>query len=235
MVTRNEAERYLELSLASVRPVVDELFVFDDQSTDTTVEIARNHGCIAEVRSDDTPPFLAHEGQFRQGAWDAFCERLHPQVGDWILAVDADEIVVSVGNPSDVLRDAASPLYLSRVLQIPEVFDVRCGWPYVRVDGAWGKIQGTRFFAWRPGGVFADRSMASGSEPTYISARVGPVVDGFWLLHLGYAREGDRHTKYERYSARTGHSNGHVESIRHSATLHHWDGPSVPGLAKLFA
>ena len=239
MVTKDEAGRYLDLVLEALRPAVHGLFVYDDQSMDATVAIARSHASYVAVRPNHVPAFLEHEGRFRQAAWDAFCEMVVPEVGDWILAIDADELVVALGDPADVLqqgaREATRRGDLARLIRIPEVFDVRNGAPYVRLDGFWGRIQGTRFFAYKPGGVFADRPMASGSEPLYVNAGVGQILEGFWLLHLGYARKEDRVEKYRRYSERSGHGDTHVASILRDPDLARWNGPSIPRLTHHFA
>lgn len=239
MVAKNEAGRYLDLALSAARPVVDELFVFDDGSTDTTVAIAEGHGCLVASRHPSGPSFLEHEGRFRQQSWDVFEQALEPEIGDWVLAVDADELVTAIGDPRELLREAAMISNgrgeLSRVIEIPEIFDVRDGVPYVRMDGWWGKIRGTRFFAYRPDGRFADKPMGSGSEPTYIRDRVGQSVEGFWLLHLGYACHDDRVEKFRRYSHRSGHADQHVASILKEPRLVEWVGPSIPRLHDYFA
>lgn len=69
MVTRNESSRYLDACLSWNLPHIDGLAVYDDHSTDDTVELARQHGAKATIRSDDVPSFMEHEGQFRQAAW----------------------------------------------------------------------------------------------------------------------------------------------------------------------
>lgn len=238
MVTKNEADRYLDLALSAARPVVDDLFVFDDGSTDTTVAVAEGHGCLVTSRHPSGPSFLEHEGRFRQQAWDVFENAVEPEVGDWVLALDADEIVTAIGDPRELLLEAAKLSNdrgeLARLIRIPEIFDVRDGKPYARMDGWWGKIRGTRFFAYRKGGLFADKPMASGSEPTYIQARIGEIVEGFWLLHLGYACHDDRVEKYRRYSERAGHADQHVASILQDPQLAQWVGPSIPRLHDYF-
>jgi glycosyltransferase involved in cell wall biosynthesis len=239
MVTKNEADRYLGLALSALRPVVDEVFVFDDISSDTTVSIAEEHGCVCTSRHPTGPSFLEHEGRFRQMAWDVFEAALEPEIGDWILAIDADEIVTAIGNPRELLLEAAEASNgrgeLARQIPIPEVFDVRDGVPFVRLDGYWGKIVGTRFFAYQPNGKFSERAMASGSEPLYIRPYIGPIVEGFWLLHLGYARKADQIAKSQRYTERVGHSDAHVASILKEPRLAKWTGPSIPRLHDYFS
>lgn len=225
MVTRNEADRYLDLALAALTLSVDGVFVYDDQSTDNTVDVARSYGAWTTTRPDSVPQFLDHEGRFRQAAWNAFCETTVPEIGDWVLAVDADELVVADGDAKEILASNTDDGGAWNI-RIPETFDLRDGVPYVRTDGYWGSIMGTRFFAFQPGGVFRDRPMASGSEPTFVP-NTRRVLEKFWLLHLGYAKEEDRVAKYERYSTRTGHGDSHVASIIQPPTLRRWDGPSI--------
>ena len=232
MCARDEADRYLDLSLSALCPAVDEVFVYDDQSTDRTVEVARHHAAHVVIRPNAVPAFLEHEGRFRQAAWDAFCATIVPQPGDWVLAVDADEIVLAEGDPKAVLRSGA--VGVARGIKIPEVFDVRDGTPYIRLDGQWGKIIGSRFFAYQHGGVFADKAMASGSEPTYVVGVNRQMLEGFWLLHLGYANPRDRAEKYARYSMRPGHADTHVASIVKEPDLARWNGPTVQGLHDYF-
>ena len=225
MVTRNEADRYLRRALSALHPAVDGIFVYDDQSTDDTIDVARHYGAWTATRPDNVPRFLDHEGRFRQAAWEKFCETAVPEVGDWVLAVDADELVVADGNAKDILASATDHLGAWNI-RIPETFDIRDGVPYVRTDGYWGSIMGTRFFAYQPNGTFADRPMASGSEPTFVPP-VRRVLERFWLLHLGYAKAEDRVAKHQRYSTRTGHGDSHVASIIRPPTLRRWDGPSI--------
>lgn len=238
MVTKNEAGRYLDLALSYLRPVVDELFVFDDGSSDTTVRIAEHRGCTVASRHPSGPPFMVHEGKFRQMAWEVFEQAIEPEPGDWVLSVDADEIVLAVGDARELLLETAAASNnlgeLGRRVRIPEVFDVRDGVPYVRLDGWWGNLSGPRFFAYRPDGVFADRAMGSGSEPQYVRSLIGDFVEGFWLLHLGYASRVDRVAKYRRYSDRGGHNDKHVASILKDPELVPWSGPPIPGLHHRF-
>lgn len=78
LITRNE-EQNIARALESVR-WADELIVVDACSTDCTAEIARAHGAIVLVRP-----------------WPGFAEQrnwaLQQTSGDWILPLDADEVV----------------------------------------------------------------------------------------------------------------------------------------------
>lgn len=77
VLTYNE-EKHIGACLESVRPLADELLVFDSNSTDRTVEIARAAGVRIETRKFDN-----YAGQ-RNAAIGAASN-------DWIFFIDADE------------------------------------------------------------------------------------------------------------------------------------------------
>ncbi|MEL0306779.1 MAG: glycosyltransferase family 2 protein, partial [Halieaceae bacterium] len=79
VITCNEADR-IEQCLQSVAGWVDELLVVDSGSTDSTLEIARKYA--DRVYETDWPGF----GPQRNRALD-WCEH------DWVLSLDADEVV----------------------------------------------------------------------------------------------------------------------------------------------
>lgn len=230
-VTRNEADRYLAEVLDTLAGFVDHRFVYDDQSTDATVDLAIAAGCEVWSRGDGTPSFLEHEGAFRQAAWRVFETTMTPAPEDWVLSVDADEFLATAHDRATVLRDIAATAgdRYSATIRIPEVFGADGdGCPLIRTDGFWNTIAARRFFRYEPGGHFRDKAMGCGSEPTYVNAH--PTIaklDDPVLLHYGYAAEADRRTKHTRYTtlADHGHSSTHVQSILSRQTLIRWDGP----------
>lgn len=235
-VARNEEDRYLASMLRwALLNAVDDLFLFDDLSEDGTRTCAEALGAMIQVRGADQASFLEHEGKFRQAAWNAFERAMGPRPGDWILAIDADEFLVSKTNScprcdlAEAARLADAVGAKSVLVPIPEVF----GWdgdgtPLVRVDGLWGTIRGTRFFRYELGGVFQDKSMGCGSEPTYVGmSKHSPTAFGLHLMHFGYADAADQVDKHKRYTslAAHGHNDQHVQSIVGAKQLVRWDGP----------
>ncbi|WP_179401736.1 glycosyltransferase family 2 protein [Burkholderia guangdongensis] len=79
IITKNEACD-IGACLASLKPWVDEIIVFDSGSTDGTQAICREHGAI--VHETDWPGF----GPQKQRALDQ-------ARGTWVLSIDADERV----------------------------------------------------------------------------------------------------------------------------------------------
>jgi len=221
MPVRNEADRWLAPVLRNLIPRVNEVLVYDDRSSDNTIEIASSFKAVTVVkRQPGEPSFTQHEGRFRQGLWNAYIDHFAPSEGDWVLTIDADEMLVG---RLDVTRYPE----LSVTMPIPEVwgFD-EYGHPLIRTDGYWNEQKAPRLFQHQRGGRFSDKPMASGSTPTYVLNAPTFAVEDLWLLHYGYAEPEDREAKYKRYTSHSfGHNPVHIESILQTPTLETWQGP----------
>ncbi|HEY2439863.1 MAG TPA: glycosyltransferase [Solirubrobacteraceae bacterium] len=82
MIVRNE-EQMLPRCLAAAAPAVDEMVIVDTGSTDATVEIARSFGATVIEH--------AWTGSFSEARNISF----EAATGDWLLYLDADEILVA--------------------------------------------------------------------------------------------------------------------------------------------
>jgi glycosyltransferase involved in cell wall biosynthesis len=227
MVTRNEAGRYLDCVLAALQPHVDDIHVYDDLSTDDTPLLAASHGAWVTRRPPIVPSFLVHEGAFRQAAWQAMEHAVLPCPGDWVLCIDADEVLVAPDGLVPAI-DAAGGC-ASVVLPIPEVYSLGDGGQVlIRTDGFWAGLEAPRLLAYQGGGLFRSAPLACGATPTYPYDHVQSRLNqGAQLLHLGYLDPLDRIDKHNRYAGRTGHSAAHVGSILGRPTLVAWSGPAV--------
>ena len=217
-VMRNEEHRYLNACLKWTSQFVDDIFVFDDQSTDDSVAIARQYGPVA-VRHGSTASFLQNESEFREAAWMTMQNTLEPERGDIILALDTDEFVIMNG--------FNLTLEIGEVLQVPihEVFGVKENVPMIRTDGYWGGISGQRVLVYDNNeAIFANRRMGCGSLPITAVVPSKKPVEGISILHYGYCRAEDRRQKYERYKGLPGHSAAHIESILQTPKLEEWRG-----------
>ena len=87
MILKNE-ERALPACLEAARPWVDEIIVIDTGSTDRTREIAASFGA------------RVHEWAWRDDFAAARNESLRHATGDWILALDADEVLTPGSGPA---------------------------------------------------------------------------------------------------------------------------------------
>lgn len=211
MVTRNEALRYLESSLAHNAPLVDEMLVFDDWSDDATRDIAR-HFANVESRPRGCLSFSEHEGMFRRAAWTAMQKLFEPKDGDVIVAVDADEYLM--GDIEDFKGDAVS-------VSVDEGWGLKGRTPLIRTDRHWGNIENVRVWRWSEGlfdqdPVWSQRKTASGCGPFQTAAG---HHSNLRILHVGYLHPDDREEKYLRYSNDRGHGSTHVQSIRSTPKL----------------
>ena len=88
MVGKNESQRFLKPVLERLSTQVDKIIFTDDCSDDDTAEIASQY---AEVFLSDQSMFATHEGQLRAGAWTNL--EKFAKTGDWIIAIDCDEML----------------------------------------------------------------------------------------------------------------------------------------------
>ena len=215
--------------------VFDRHFFYDDQSTDDTLEIARLYCTDFARRYSDVPSFAENEGRFRGAAWNAFESQVRPEIGDWVLVIDCDEVMVTLdsAHPSDVLDEmlmAAENPSGCVTINIPEVFafNKSDGRPLIRTDRLWGTIHAPRFFAYKPGGSYPSHGFGVPAVPSYVMSLLRGSAPNLSLMHYGYAEADDQVHKYLRYTGEHGHSNAHVESICASdKVLQYWVTPYV--------
>lgn len=234
VVVKNEAERYLDACLGWHSDLLDDILVYDDWSTDKTVDIILRHKTGWTRRPDHVPTWLEHEGRFRQDSLLALEQYADLQPGDWVMGIDADEFLIDIKGNHRLSLDRAV-IQAERigaksvVIPRPELWNITP--PAERTDGFWGKIKCTRLFRWQPGGVIEDKPLGCGSEPTYVSrSKRSDSSYGLHLLHLGYADKVDRQEKFDRYStlANHGHNDSHIKSILDFPTLRTWEGFMPP-------
>lgn len=203
--------------LANLVGTVDGHFIYDDQSTDTSIKVMSVFSDVIAVRRPDgVPSFLENEGLFRAAAWRAFEEAMSPEPGDWVLVIDCDQFLVArskyltpaVRNFLDECRYDAVNVHIHEAFGfgVDKV-------PYIRKDRSWGNVRGPRLFRYRPEALFQSGHFGVPGVPTYALQAKRLDTEDVALVHLGYAALSDRHIKYNRYSGKGGHSEAHVESI----------------------
>jgi len=226
MVMKNEEHRYLKECLKWASSFLDEIFIFDDRSTDNSVEIASEFATVS-IRPESSPSFLDNEALFRSEAWQSFEDLASPSVKDWVLTFDADEFLYSTSSLRDSLLGYSKLEFDSVKIDFLEVFRAQKDFLSVRIDPYWDSISSPRFFRFQKNATWAKSSMGCGSEPLY--ARSNPLVQtDIKMLHFGYANKVDRLEKYDRYISKPGHSISHVKSILTEGKYENY--PNVVGL-----
>lgn len=220
MIGRNEADRYLEPVLEALYPIVDQIVFTDDGSEDSTFMIAKDAGASV-IRIED-PLFETDESILRTISWEHLSIIAEP--GDWILSIDCDEKLYGAEKMREVLPTLTESVVMVKFCHMwnPTQF---------RVDKAWKPDWQPRLFRYHKEGNIMKRSLACGQYPTYVRQMVadGKSIDlGMRMQHLGYMRDEDKLSKFEKYMRIDGgkfHSLRHLESIiDEHPTLEDWDG-----------
>lgn len=238
MVVKNEANRYLEQALQHATTYANEVFVYDDQSTDKSAKIAEDYAVVA-IRPSEVPSFLEHEGHFRQAALDTMVQKLGLVSGDWVHVLDADEFLMCEApireTIEDLIRTAEKRSSKALRVRIPSIWggaviDGKLYDPVIRTDEFWSTMAEPRIWQYQEGAHFLNKAMACRNEPTYV--RKFPMLDAPTLfnLHYGYAVPMDRTERYERYTSLDDHGQNprFIESIHIAAPVEKWRGPWKP-------
>lgn len=216
VVGPGEAERYLEQVLDRALYWADELHVVLDRKAGAKEEEVVRSRATSWQRSVLT--WEDHEGRFRADAWGSMEMAVSPTVDDYIICLDADEVVFD----HHLIR---SGIKQNMGLRIPFRFFEMWGESEYRVDGQWRPYEAPICFPYREYGHFYNKALASGRQPTYVGQiRAAPVLGT--VLHYGYARPEDRQAKYERYMRLDGgqfHDIGHLKSIMGPVSTEPWN------------
>lgn len=227
---RNEADRYLAQSLSWLRRVCPEIYVYDDRSSDRSVDVAGLAGAHVKVRRPSAPSFREDESRFRQDAWDWMSIAGALTEEDWVLCIDADEFLVqATPNARTAVEQQALLVAQAQfgrpvTFQVAEIFALRNGQLMRRTDGYWATISARRFARWDPRTEFVTRVEGGGSLPALAMHEAALDSEALTILHLGYADAADRQAKHARYSGGVGHNPAHVASIIGRPILKPWDG-----------
>jgi len=210
MVARNEEHRFLKVVLERLSTQVDKIIFLDDCSTDNTAKIAEEYAVVYKTSEN---LFTKNEGKLRQQSWDCLSE--HAKPGDWVVAIDADEIILCANGNSikDELKMSPYDVVCTRRVELWDSLNIR-------VDKLWGPQFIQRIYRFALGGIFPDRLLACGSAPTYVEDWLARknywVYNSIRMVHLGYLRDEDKQEKYERYmtlDAGQYHNLDHLKSI----------------------
>ena len=211
---KNESARIHEV-ITSVLPLCDRVLIFDDHSTDETVEICRSFGEAVTVLYS---PFEGLDEARDKNHLMAEIQQLEPE---WVLWIDGDEVLEK--NGPDKLRRAADqhrgqPSYSLRVAYLWD--DDR----QMRTDGIFGRFQRPSMFrlAGQPPSRLRFKATHYGGNfhCGNVPARLAPgaVRLNVWLKHYGYLTREQRLRKYRWYNKID--PNNHAEDrYRHLAEI----------------
>ena len=198
MTTRN-GENRVQHSLDNLGAYCDEVYVLNDRSTDSTLNVLKSHPAVSNVFSADhsisTRPWFFPESQILNFLYRMadFC------VPDWVVMLGDDEWIQPSATIRDMLQAQAStavgvkfqrispwndPLYpkLARLVQ-PDMYDVRM-WRY------------------SSGLTAGDKNFHNGYKPVNLE-RNGRIVEGtnHTLIHTGWDTFRKRISRVDLYSS----------------------------------
>ena len=216
VLARNEAgpDRYLRRVLTRCREFADTICLLDDNSTDGTIDLAREMGCVVRTRSA-TDHAWGNESSARKELWEFACEYATGP-NDWILVNDADQILVGDVRALCKTKEANTLCFT--------LYDLWSETEY-REDALWQGHLNARPWCFAPHRVPAGwvpewnaAQIHTGHAP--ISFPIVPLVapsDSYYWLHFGYSKPEHRTLKYEQYMSQsaqlTPFQRAHAESI----------------------
>lgn len=209
MRVKNETAHIRE-AIASVLPLCERVFVFDDHSTDDTVGIAQSFGnrCVV-LRS----PF---EGLDEARDKNYVLELLVAVAPDWVLWIDGDEVLERRG-PAALRAAAASHQVSNYSLRVAFLWDHPMR---VRIDGVYGRFDRPSFFRLRGQDASRLTFRATGNGGNFHCGNVPTGLSGasrslsLRLKHYGYLLADQRRRKFEWYTT-TDPNNAAEDNYRH--------------------
>jgi len=191
---KNE-ERFLYECLSKLSEVVDEIVIFNDNSTDKTVSIAESFKKVVKIHHSNETTF--NEARDREKLWQ-LCREQSP---DWILIIDGDEVLEPrvTRKDFDEMMNPRNPQVYSWVFRYITLWDLP---DKQRVDGTFSMRFGPRLARNLPNyHITSDHPIGlhCGSVPEYPKYNV--FFSKFRILHYGYMDKADRVKKYEWYEA----------------------------------
>lgn len=211
MVGTGERDRYLDVTVPALLEFCDAVVVVDE-STDGSGDRADELGALVE--RSEVGAFFQHEGRARQLLVDVVLE----QRPSHALMVDADELITD----GQRLRSACESVCPVLTLPLHEAWTISGDRLGVRVDGQWATGSACVWRAdYRPATEWRilDRALACGRDPVAVRTLRQQRCwepSGAEIVHLGWANQAERATRYQRYAVNDGgrfHASSHLQSI----------------------
>lgn len=230
MRIKNE-QRWIARSIESQLPIVSRLLIFDDHSTDDTVEICKSFPGVEVFRS----PFDGSLNEVRDKNW--LLDRLNEVAaeGDWIMMCDGDE-ELAPGSAEQIrwIVDRQGANQGTFRFQVLYLWDSPS---QIRVDGIYATFYRPSLFRLVPRQKFQSVS-GGGFHCSNAPVPGGSARTNVKLLHYGYLHRADRIRKWEFYNTHDpkNRSEGYEDAFPERRTYPHivqGDIPEVPANALL--
>jgi len=186
---KNES-RWIERSIGSILPLCERVLVFDDHSTDDTVQLCASLPKVTVLPS----PF---QGLNEARDKNYLLEQAEPLKPEWIIAIDGDEMLAP--GCEDRLRNAMNTHHSCLSPRILYLWDSE---HQIRTDGVYGDFHRESMFRFQPGVRFIGDNGANfhcGNVPMACRQK-RLVVDDVQLLHFGYIDRDLRLRKWDFYN-----------------------------------
>ncbi len=202
MRVKNE-ERWIERALKPLIEVCDEVFVFDDHSTDRTAEIVNSTESCIYIPSPFPPEALneARDKTYLLKQITDWAPNTLKNASHWVICVDGDEEIVA----QDLHKFTQSPAMgqVSYSFQILTLYDSP---DQIRVDPPYKEMYRPSMFRLiSPGMKFMSHAKHGGGfHCSNVPADIGFTVyrhhpEPVRLKHYGYMEKENRERKYEFY------------------------------------
>ena len=187
--------KWFERVLTKMETIADEIVIFNDHSTDNTIEIAKKHPKVTFIHENEFPEGNFNEARDREKLLQ-LCKSLNP---DWIIITDGDEELEAKFDrvAAEKLMNPIKPNTFAYVFRYITHWD---SVEMQRTDGIFGQMINTRMFRNLP-----NQHIIS-SHPQGFHCNSIPMIPDECLAlsplrirHYGYVDLEDRIRKYEWY------------------------------------
>lgn len=205
---RNEA-RWIAEVLASIKPLTEQIIVFDDHSTDNTAEFAAAAGAwVVPSPFDDVTDEVRDKNYL--------LDIVRSEGAEYVLSIDGDELLAP--GAADRIRARLRPDWSVYSFPIRYLWNDR---EHYRGDGVYGRFQRASMFSLV--GQSSDVHFGGSGPGAKCGFHCGNIPQGLRgpgctvqvdILHLGYMLSEDRIRKYYWYNQKDPH-NRYEDEYKH--------------------
>lgn len=192
MLVRNEASRWLTQVCEVMNLLCDKVIIIDDCSDDNTIDVCQSYGF--EVHQSIKPLWISNELIQRKRLFN-MCKSNRKNKDDWVLILDADEIITGDLEKLKRLFKFVPHMYNHFGFRLHDMWSDT----HYRSDDMWNAhnhswpmaIRGHIINAWPD-----NANLHCGRFPRQ-EGHIYP--SSFRIKHMGWSTDEDRRIKYERY------------------------------------